>query len=164
MENIIKGLYLGSDKDVPEAKRRGYARLCCCKDGPDSHRSMLGYETLGAPKDKNYLSARRDNVMALNIIDVPDPDLIPDEVIDIGLKFIHEMMSKGETVFVHCNAGHSRSPSIVLMYLRTIGEMPDSFLRAETIFRKIYDDYDPGVGMRAHSRARWRSLKDFNAK
>ncbi len=121
MEQIIKSLYLGSDEDVPEAKRRGYSRLSCCKDGPDSHRSMLGYTSLGAPKGKDYLVARRGDWMALNLIDSPDPNMIPDAVIEAGIKFIDEQIKKGKTVFVHCNAGHSRSPSIVMMYLRSVG-------------------------------------------
>lgn len=161
MENIIRGLYVGSDADVPEAKHRGYARLCACKDGIDSHRSMLGYDTMGAPKGKDYLSARHEDVMALNLIDSDDPEFIPDEVIDAGLKFIKEMQDKGRILFVHCNAGHSRSATLVLMYLRAIGELPDSFLRAEHIFRKLYRKYDPGIGMRDHARRRWRDLKGF---
>lgn len=161
MENVIRGLYVGSDEDVSEARKRGYARLCACKDGPDGHRSMLGYTTMGAPKDKDYLSARREDVMALNLIDVEDPELIPDETLDAGLKFIKEMQTKGRILLVHCNAGHSRSATIVMMYLRAMGELPDSFLRAEHIFRKLYTKYDPGVGMRAHARTRWRELKGF---
>lgn len=161
MENIIKNLYLGSDKDVAAAKERGYARLAACKDGIDSHRSMLGYTTMGAPKDKNYLSARTENVMALNLIDAENPDMIPDEVLDTGMKFIKEMMDKGKKIFVHCNAGHSRSPVLTMMYLRAIGELPESFTMAERVFRKLYDDYDPGPGMRDHARRRWSQLRGF---
>ena len=161
MEEIIRGIYVGSDKDVAKAEERGYARLACCKDGPDSHRSMLGYTTLGAPKGKNYLSVRKGDVMALNLIDVDDPTMIPDEVIDLGINFIEDMQSAGRKMLVHCNAGHSRSTTITFMYLRAIGEMPDSFLAAEKKFRYIYPPYDPGVGMRAHARERWKSLPDF---
>jgi hypothetical protein len=161
IHNIIKGLWLGDDEGVAEAKRRGYARLACCKDGIDSHRSMLGYDTLGAPKGGEYLSARRGNVMALNLIDHPDPDMIPDAAIDAGLKFIKEMQDKGQKVFVHCNAGHSRSPSITLMFLRAIGEMPHSLPTSERMFKTIYREYDPGTGMRAHTRARWEKLPNF---
>lgn len=161
MEEIIRGLYVGSDKDVEKAEERGYARLACCKDGPDSHRSMLGYTTAGAPKGKNYLSVRKDDVMALNLIDVDDPTMIPDAVLDEGIKFIAEMQSEGRKLLVHCNAGHSRSTTVTLMYLRATGEMPDSFLAAEKKFRYLYPPYDPGIGMRAHARERWRTLPDF---
>ena len=94
MENIIRGLYVGSDKDVPTAKARIYARLCACKDGEDSHRSMLGYTTMSAPEGKNYLTVRDGDVMALNLIDVDDPEMIPDKVLDEGLMFIREMQEK----------------------------------------------------------------------
>jgi predicted protein tyrosine phosphatase len=155
MEQIIRGLYLGSDDDVAEAKRRGYARLCACKDGPDSHRSMLGYTSLGAPKGKDYLVARKGDVMALNIIDSEDPSMIPDKVLDAGLAFIKEQMDKGNKILVHCNAGHSRSPSLVMLYLRSIGELPQGYNRALHIFKTLYPKYDPGHGMEYHVRTRW---------
>lgn len=161
MRNIIKGLYLGSDRDVETAIKRGYSRLSCCKDGIDSHRSMLGYTTLGAPKNDTYYFAQEGDWMALNLIDSPDPDMIPDQVIDAGLRFIKREMDKGHTVFVHCNAGHSRSTTMVLMYLRAIGELPQGFNRAQHIFRALYPEYDPGIGMRSHARVRWNSLPDF---
>ena len=161
MEKIIDGIYLGSDKDVSEAKRRRYARLCCCKDGVDSHRSMLEYTTLGAPKDENYYFAQRGNVMALNLIDVEDPNMIPWDVIDAGLRFIQRMRQKGETVFVHCNAGHSRSPMIVMMFLRAIGELPQGFYRAQEIFKTLYEPYDPSKGVWVTARDHWRTLPDF---
>lgn len=161
MHNIIEGIYLGGDESVSKAKELGFARLACCKDGIDSHRSMLGYTSLGAPKNKSYLVARDGNVMALNLIDVNDPTMIPDECIDAGLHFIKEMQGKGIKLLVHCNAGHSRSPSIVLSYLRAADGMPDSFVAAEKRFRAIYRNYDPGVGMRSHVRERWKSLPDF---
>lgn len=161
MEQIIKGLYLGSDDDVPKAKQRGYSILACCKDGPNGHRAMLGYTSLGAPKDKNYYFAQRGDWMALNLIDVDDPEFIPDEAIDAGLKFLKRECDVGKKVFVHCNAGKSRSPSVVLMFLRAIGEMPHGFVQSEKIFRTLYPNYDPGVGMRAHARVRWDSLPNF---
>lgn len=161
MEEVIKGLYVGSDKDVEKAKSRGYARLCMCKEGPDGHRHMLGYTTLGAPKGKDYLWKRKGDVLTVNILDLDDPMMIPDECIDEGMKFIKEMQDKHRIMLVHCNSGHSRSTTTVLMYLRAIGELPDSFLRAEHIFRTIYPPYDPGTGMRAHARERWKILPDF---
>lgn len=161
MENIIRGLYLGSEDSVGKAKERGMARLCMCKDGPDSHRHMLGYTTMAAPKGENYLWVRKKDVLAVNIIDLDDPTMIPDECIDVGLLFIKEMQDKKKDLFVHCNHGHSRSPSTVLMYLRATGEMPDGFVTSEKKFRYLYPPYDPGVGMRAHARERWKTLPDF---
>lgn len=161
MEPIIKNLWLGSDDDVAKAKERGYARLSCCKEGSDSHRAMLGYTTPGAPKGKDYLFARRGDWMALNLIDVNDPEMIPDAVLDAGIRFLKEQLDKGHKILVHCNAGMSRGPTIVMMFLRTIGELPQGFVRAKHIFHTLYPKYDPGVGMESHARERWESLPNF---
>lgn len=155
MEQIIDRFYVGSDEDVAKAKERGFSRLACCKDGPDGHRAMLGYESLGAPKGKNYLFARKGNWMALNLIDVDDPRYIPDAALDAGLSFIDEQMTAGNKILIHCNAGMSRGPSVALMYLRKIGEMPYTFGRAMHIFKTLYPKYSPGFGMEHHVKARW---------
>lgn len=160
MEQIIKNMFLGSDADISEAKKRGYAILACCKDGPNGHRAMLGYTSLAAPHGKDYLFARRGDWMALNLIDVPNPEMIPNEAIGEGLKFIHEILSDGKRIFVHCNAGHSRGPSISMMYLRAVGELPQDFPQARKIFKTIYPRFDPGDGMLHKLRSQWGELKD----
>lgn len=155
MEEIIKRLYVGSDDDVATAKARGYARLACCKDGPAGHRTMLGYTALGAPKGKDYLFARKGDWMALNLVDSPEPTMIPDKVIDAGLEFIKEQMDRGNKILVHCNAGHSRGPSMAMLYLHSIGELSQGYNRALHIFKTLYPKYNPGHGMEYHVRTRW---------
>lgn len=159
---IIDGLYLGDKEGLPEAERREYSVLAACKDGSDDcHRAVLGYTTLGAPKDKNYYFVQRGNHMALNLIDSDNPDFIPNEAIDAGLNFLKRERDAGKKIFVHCIAGHSRGPTMMLMFLRAIGEMPERFLRAEHKFHTLYPEYDPAKGMRAHAKARWDSLPTF---
>jgi hypothetical protein len=166
LEEIIPRLYVGDKEALPIAEKRGYSILAACKDGSDDcHRAVLGYTTLGAPQDKNYYFYRVDEKhMALNLIDADDVDMIPDEVIDAGLKFIKERYDAGDKVLVHCIAGHSRSTTLMLMFLRAIGEMGDSLLGAERKFRSLYPDYDPGTGMRAKARERWKTLPTFFKK
>lgn len=160
---IIPRLFTGDEEGVPIAEKRDYSILAACKDGsPDCHRAVLGYTTLGAPKDQNYYYYRSGKKhMALNLIDVDDPDLIPDEPIDAGLRFIKERYDAGDNVFVHCIAGHTRGPTMMLMFLRAIREMPSGFLASEKKFRALYPEYDPGKGMRARARERWQSLPEF---
>jgi hypothetical protein len=163
VEEIIPRLYVGDREGQPEAERRGYSILAACKDGsPDCHRAVLGYTTLGAPKDANYYFYRSDaKHMALNLIDVDDPDMIPHEAVDAGLRFMKERYDAGDHVLSHCIAGHSRGPTMMLAFLRTIGEMPSSFLASEHKFRALYPEYDPGRGLRTHVRTRWNDLKTF---
>jgi predicted protein tyrosine phosphatase len=99
--------------------------------------------------------------MALNLLDLDDPHFIPEEAVFTGLNFINKRLTAGDKVLVHCNAGHSRGPTMGLMFLRTIGEMPSSFGTSEKIFRSLYPKYDPAMGMRTFARAHWAQLKDF---
>lgn len=163
LHEIIPRLYVGDQEALPKAEERGYSILAACKDGsPDCHRAVLGYETLGAPKDKNYYFVRPDKRhMALNLIDSDDPEFIPREVVDAGLRFMKEQYDAGKTVLSHCIAGHSRGPTMMLMFLRAIGEMPEGFVLAEKKFRALYPPYDPAVGMRSHAHERWRELPQF---
>jgi len=164
MEEVIKGVYVGSDEDVTKAKSRGYSRLAACKDGPDGHRTMLQYHTMGAPQGPEYLFAKRQHWGAMNLIDPDDPDMIPDEVLDAGLRFIHERRQAGDKILIHCNHGHSRGPTMALMYLRAIGELPQSFTRAVHIFKTLYPSYSPNLGMRTKARERWGTLPSFFKK
>jgi hypothetical protein len=151
-------LFVGDDKDDEKAQEKGFAVLCCCKDGPHSHRQMLGYTSLGAPRNKDYYFIERGKRMALNLIDADDPSFIPEEVVNAGLKFIDKQLQAGNKVLVHCNAGHSRSTTLALLYLRSIGEMPYGFRGAEKVFRSMYPNYDPGEGMRHYARAHWNKV------
>lgn len=160
MEEIVNRLWVGGDKDYEKLQgRAGWSFLRTCKEGPGGHRAILGYNTLGAPKDKNYLWVRRGNLMALNLLDLDDPNYISEEMIDKGLTFIAERLKAGDKVLVACNAGHSRGPSLAMMYLRSVGELPDSFIRAEKVFRTLYPHYDPAQGIRQFAKSHWHTLK-----
>lgn len=159
MEKIIDRIYVGSDDDVAKAKERDYTRLACCKDGPDGHRAMLGYTSLGAPKDDDYLFASRKHWGAMNCIDHEDVDFIPTEMIFKALKWVKKEYDSGRTILFHCNHGHSRGPTTALMFLRAIGEMPSGFNSSVKIYRKLYPTYDPQIGMWRKARMLWGELQ-----
>ena len=163
LEEVIPRLWVGDEEAVPEANRRGYSILAACKDGStDCHRAVLGYTTLGAPKDKNYYFVQKDSKhMALNLIDTEDAAFIPNEVVDAGLNFLKREYGAGKKVFSHCVAGHSRGPTMAMMFMRAIGELPHGFATSEKVFRTLYPHYSPNTGMRAYARARWSDLPTF---
>jgi hypothetical protein len=165
MEEIIPRLWVGGDRDYEELvdkDKRGWSYLRCCKEGPGGHRQSCGYTGLGAPKDRNYLVKRKgENLMALNLIDADDPNFISPQMIRAGLDFIVERLAAGDKVLVACNHGHSRGPSVALMYLRSIGEMPHAFALSERIYHTIYPHYEPRAGIRQFARSHWSKLNDI---
>ena len=161
MERIIGNLFVGSDKDYEKVKNKeDWSILRCCKEGPGGHRDTLGYTTQAAPKGKDYLSVDTLRRRALNFIDPNDPNFIPVEMVKKGLDFIDKRLEVGDKVLVACNHGHSRGPTTALLYLRAIGELAGNFHHSENVFRTLYPDYDPGIGVRTFAGQNWSNFKD----
>src|SRR5580658_806468 len=163
---VIDRLYVGDEEAVPQAEKRGMSILAACKDGSsDCHRAVLGYEGRSAPKDQNYYFVQKDKThMALNLIDTEDAAFIPDTVVNAGLDFLREQYVAGKKVFSHCIAGHSRGPTMAMLFLRAIGELPHGFTTSEKVFRTLYPHYSPNTGMRQYARERWAGLPTFFSK
>ncbi|MGD9937531.1 MAG: phosphatase [Methanoregulaceae archaeon] len=157
MIEIHPNLFIGDENDY-ECRVRcesGWHIVHACKD--PNHRQALGYRTRAAPKDHpEYLIARRDGRLILNLIDPPNPAFVPKEIIDAALDFIHSNI--GDTrVLVHCNQGESRSPAIGMLYLAThTRKLPfKDFFEAEAAYRTIYPAYNPGPGIRGFLINHW---------
>jgi hypothetical protein len=159
MEEIYTNIYVGDDLDYEKIKDKpDWAAARMCKYGPGGHQQTLGYTTLAAPKGKNYLSVEKDDHIAINIIDMEDPNMIPFECITKALDYIKKKMDEGKKVLIACNSGHSRGPTTGLMFLRAIGDMPYHFVKSEQIYRTLYPKFDPGMGMRQVARSHWAEL------
>ena len=159
MIEIYPNLFIGNEDDY-EFQVKGqpdWMVVHACKD--PYHRRELGYTSRGAPNNHpEYLIARRDNRLILNLVDANDPNYIPKEIIDAALEFIKDGLEKSQKVLVHCNQGESRSPSIGMLYLAINTEkLPKEFTEAEQSFRQIYPMYNPGGGMRGFLIRNWGS-------
>jgi hypothetical protein len=127
---------------------------------PGGHQQTLGYHTRSAPKGKNYLFVEAPNHIAINILDMLDPNFIPFECIELGINYSKEQLDKGFKILIACNSGHSRGPTTGLCFLRAIGDMPHNFATSERIYRTLYRKYDPGMGMRQVARSHWAELNN----
>jgi hypothetical protein len=156
MEEVYPRLWVGDDEDYSKVKDRpNWSILRACKYGPGGHQDTLGYHTLAAPEGKNKYWVKRGNRLALNLLDLDDPNFISLPMVDAALAFIGERLASGDKVLAACNHGHSRGPTIALLYLRSIGEMPYNFVWAEKIYRVIYSKYEPAQGIRQFARMNW---------
>lgn len=165
MEKVINRLWVGSDEDVAKAKDRGYSRLCACKDGPDGHRAMLGYTSLGAPQDSKYLFATKGNWAAMNVVDNDDPDMIATSMIIDAIKWAKKEYATGKTILFHCNHGHERGPVMAMMFMRAIGELPHGFSQSKKVMKSLYPPLDlEGRGMMFKAHELWRVLPDLFRK
>jgi predicted protein tyrosine phosphatase len=166
MIEIYPNLFIGNEKDYESRVRHepGWCIVHACKE--PYHRRALGYHSKAAPKNHpEYLIARRDNRLILNLVDAPDSAYIPKEIIDAALEFIKNNLKGGNHVLVHCNEGCSRSAGIGLLYLaKHTDRLPKrNFVEAETVFRALYPPYNPKSGIRGFMMANWTDYTHDNS-
>lgn len=156
MIEVYPNLHVGSERD--EQRMRGQAGwffIHACKE--PYHRLALGYTGRTAAKTHpEYLIARRNGRLILNLVDVDDPNYIPAEIVDAALDAVRDNIPHSR-ILLHCNQGQSRSPSIALLFLLKhtdiLGEK--EMAAAIAAFRTIYPPYAPARGMAEYIRLNW---------
>jgi predicted protein tyrosine phosphatase len=157
MTEIFPNLFVGNEGafEYQVKGREGWAVVHACKD--PYHRKLLGYTTPGAPKGPEYLVAVRGDRLYLNLVDVKDTAFVHVELIEKAIAFIHEKLTAGKKVLVHCNQGESRGPGIAFLYLlRHTAVLPKASLAdALGVFQRMYPAFHPGPGIAGYIAAHW---------
>lgn len=116
------------------------------------HRSMVGYTGRAAPEGPLRFSVRRGRHLALNWVDVDDPEWFREAQLREAFEMIDAAQLLEIDCLVHCNQGVSRSPALVLGWLHENVWDGLSFDRSEEKFKGIYPQYDPTAGVREFVR------------
>ena len=156
MKEIIRNLFVGSELDEASIRQQqDWYVIHACKE--PYHRHALGYAGKDAPKEHpEYLVAHRPGRLILNLVDAPNPDYIPAEVIDAAIHAIDDNIGQ-RRVLVHCNQGASRSPTIAFLYLARFTAAFDGmkYESAAQAFRQMYPGFLPAAGMSEYARRNW---------
>ena len=157
MIEVYPHLFVGNQEDYENnfQFQQSWLIVQACKE--PYHRLALGYKGLAASKDHpEYLIAKRDNRLILNLVDVADVAYISKNIIYTALDFIQESLETGNKLLIHCNQGYSRAPSIAFLYFAKIGEYKSlSAEEAELEFKNKYPEYMPAKGMQDFIKINW---------
>ncbi|UJR26137.1 hypothetical protein I4U23_007481 [Adineta vaga] len=109
MSLVLPHLYLGSLKDRTNTslmKKNQIKRVLCVIDVPD-------------------IVIDRDEYKPTHLMNIPAADIQEQDLaqyFEKCIEYIHQARTEHENILVHCYAGISRSATIVLAYLMTIGD------------------------------------------
>ena len=151
-------ILIGEDTDCPPGLNIAgtKATLHCCKFPCWS--CIVGAKQL--PKEHpQYLMCIYPFDLFLNIIDPPVP-LFKHETFVAAREFARRHLMRGNKLFIHCNRGESRAPSIAMLImakdLDVIGN--ESYDVAKEEFERIYPAFKPGKGIETFMRENWSIL------
>jgi len=156
MIKVYERLYVGCDHECFESKE-GWVTVHACKS--PCHQRAVGYRGNLPSNHPNYLVLERKNNIYLNMIDPPRP-LFMMPLFTEFLKFTRYYWNEGKNIFIHCNKGESRAPSLALLFLaKEVGKISnDSFEKAKEEFIKIYPGYTPGIGIQTYLSDNWEKF------
>lgn len=116
MNKIQDRLYLGSVADSKKPDPKITAILCAI---PASSYPRSSYVPTWGSRKRRF-------------IDINDGEEIPERWLEAALEQLDTWVEDGETILVHCAAGISRSPGLVVAYLMSYGA---SWEEAERVVR-----------------------------
>lgn len=127
------------------------------------HYQIMGWDRKDNKPQKNhpnYIIWERENRLSLNWVDGAAYlyKWSRPEIFIRVLDFIDKWIISNK-VFVHCDQGFSRSPTLGLIYLaKRKKEIPnDSFVTAKNSFQKIYPLYQP-KGIAEYVNQHWNEI------
>jgi protein-tyrosine phosphatase len=113
-DRILANLYVGGCPSIPdelqELKDGGITAVLNLQSDDDLRNHRIDW-----PSFRVHFATRHIEIRRVPIIDFDDDDLrdkLPEAV-----QVLTEVLKQGHTVFVHCNAGINRSPSVIACYL-----------------------------------------------
>ncbi len=131
-------VYIGN-KYESQSLDDDWAVIHACKT---SHQARLGY-TKPLKDSPYYIMFRENNHLYLNWVDEPTGRYFQVETFIEALDFIDEYI-QDKKIFIHCDLGQSRSPTLAMVYLaKRAGYLADEFNSALSQFQTEYPEYNP---------------------
>ena len=159
-KEVYRNIYIGNINHLKQLDEKEWAFLHATER---MHYQLFGWNKIynKPPKNHpNYIWFEKKNRFSLNWVD-GNAELFEQSGIEIFIKaldFIEKHYTQ-KKVFIHCDLGMSRSPTIVLLFLakRLKSIRSESFENAQLDFKRLYPFYNPG-GIAAYVSDNWGKI------
>ena len=140
----------------PQYQEKTAARIHACKH--PCHMEKFGQL---APSDRRYLGGEEAGELYLNLIDAKEP-LFQRNSFEYFLRFARDHWLDQRPIFIHCNKGQSRAPTLALLFMaKCLKVIPNtSYDDAWDEFQKCYGEYKPNSGIEQWMRENWKSIQE----
>ena len=149
----VGNVFIGSKGDLSQVDDE-WAVVHACKT---SHQQRLGY-TLPIKDSPHYIVFPDGNHLYINWVDEPSGRYFQMETFNEALDFIDERV-KDKNIFIHCDQGESRGPTLGMVYLAKRTDFLDNDLgKAVQQFRIHYPNYNPS-GILRFVEQNWNEIR-----
>jgi len=149
----IHNIHIGNKYDLNHIDEN-WAIVHACKT---SHQQRLGY-TKPIKDSPYYIEFLDKNHLYLNWVDEPSGKYFQTETFQTALDFIDRYV-KENNVFIHCDQGESRAPTLGLVYLaKRTDYLDNDFSKALEKFIKEYPNFQPS-GIIKFVQLNWENIK-----
>lgn len=162
MIEVYHKLFVGSQEDYEDLLPNGKDIFVLHAAKEPYHRDYVGYTGKACDKDHpEYLMAIRWNNMAVNLVDAQESKYFnPDLIKEVVKKILYLLINK-KTVYIHCNQGESRAPSLALLVLLGLHAVSEDYGVAVKQFKMIYPNYNPGKGISDFLTENWNDYVNY---
>jgi protein tyrosine phosphatase len=96
----------------------------------------------------------------INWVDLPDSNNFDLNTFNNILHWMKEKYSENKNLFVHCDWGQSRSPTLVMVFMvKILRILPDNFFEALEKFKILYPDYITPTGISRFVKENWNNIE-----
>jgi protein tyrosine phosphatase len=145
-------IFIGNKDDEKLIHKKNYIIVHACKSYFDKVDVSKGF---GSNKNVKEF----DDELYINWVDLPDSKSFDLNTFNNALSWMKEKYSENVNLFVHCNWGQSRSPTLVMVFMvKVLKVLPDNFFDALEEFRILYPDYITPSGISSFVKENWEEL------
>jgi protein-tyrosine phosphatase len=145
-------LYIGNKDDEKKIDKKTFVIVHACKsyfDKVEVNKSFRSNDNIKEIKNELYI----------NWVDLPDANSFDLKSFTDTLSWMKEKYSANLNLFVHCDWGQSRSPTLVMVFMaKVLKVLPDNFFGALKEFKILYPDYITPTGISKFTKENWKKL------